>query len=213
MSDRETSIANPRDEADDFLSRWARRKSAVRRDDDSLDDGKPLDEASTAPPDPGERIDARTGKRYDELTDDDMPPLDALDETSDLSMFMARNISSALRMEALGKIFRSPKYNQVCLCAEYAEDYTNFEPLGDIIPNDMKSAIAREADKLRRRLLAMDQDISPEEARARVLREMRGKSALPSPARESAPVAALDTEVTPSESDRRHPPPVADDPA
>ncbi len=163
---------------DSFISRWSRRKTALRHGEptDSL---APIDQPSgtAAEQDPGTRIDPRTGKRYEELTDADMPPLDILDETSDLSVFLARNISPNLRVQALTKVFRSPKYNQICLCAEYADDYTSFEPLGNIIPHDMKSAIVREADKLRHRLLELGEEITREEAEARVLRETRSEVA------------------------------------
>ena len=121
--------------------------------------------------DGGERIDERTGKRFSELTDADMPDPDTLDENADIRMFMARNVSPSLRMKALGRRFRHPRYNKVCICAEYADDYTNFEPLGQVVPHDLKTAIAREVDKLRDRLLGDGDEISREEAEARVLRE------------------------------------------
>ncbi len=159
-----------------FLGRWARRKAEVERGEvpDEPAEAQAL-EAEAEAEDPGERIDPRTGKRYEDLTDEDMPPLESLDASSDLSVFLARNVSPALRMKALTRVFHSAKYNKICLCAEYADDYTSFEPLGDILPHDLKASIAREAGKLRDRLMEIGEEISPEEAEERIAQEMRGE--------------------------------------
>lgn len=163
------------DSDEGFLSRWSRRSALARQ---GIEESEPeavvaVPEAAPAVASPEEevRIDARTGKPYDELTDEDMPPLESLDATSDLSVFLAKNISPALRVQALSRVFHRSEYNQVCLCAEYADDYTQFTPLGDIVPHDLKSAIAREANALKERLLARGREISSEEAEARVLAE------------------------------------------
>lgn len=164
------------DPAAGFLGRWSRRKAESARGNspEELPADTAADQEADAE-DLGQRIDPRTGKCYDELMDEDMPAMESLDTSSDLSMFMAKNISPALRMKALSRVFHQPKYNVVCLCAEYAEDYTSFEPLGSIVPHDMKSAIVREADKLRKRLLGRGEEITPEEAEARIIQETRGE--------------------------------------
>lgn len=185
------------DDGRSFLSRWSRRKLG-REVDEPVPSAAALQTAATTAvaPDleqlgptgvdvpavgddasvaPAERIDARTGKPYSELTDADMPDLDTLDERSDLSMFLAGKVSQTLRMKALTKVFHSATYNQVCLCAEYAEDYTNFVPMGDIVPHDLEQAIAREAGKLMNRLSAQGLEITPEAARERVAAEFRGE--------------------------------------
>jgi hypothetical protein len=159
------------------ISRWSRRKLQARRGVLEPEPVEPL--APAAGPggadadaeEPAVRIDPRTGKPFDELTDEDMPPLESLDHTSDLSVFLARNISASLRMKALATVFASSQYNKICLCAEYADDYTNFTPLGDVVPHDLKSALAREAMRLRDRLLALGDEISADEAEARVAAE------------------------------------------
>lgn len=165
-------------DGEDFLHRWSRRKTAAARGVPEVDESRGAaaevePETADEPVDPGDRIDARTGKRYDDLTDDDMPDPETLNESSDLRMFLARNVSPAVRMKALTRVFHSATYNQICICAEYAEDYTNFEPLGDIIPHDMKSAIVREAGKLRARLMDAGSEISQDDAEQRILRETR----------------------------------------
>lgn len=170
------SKVKPDQLADDesFLSRWSRRSALSRQ---GLVEPEPVPAAAVAVPavseEQGEavRIDARTGKPYDELTDEDMPPLESLDSSSDLSVFLAKNVSPMLRLKALSRVFHSPDYNKYCLCAEYADDYTNFTPMGEIVPHDLKAAIAREVKSLRDKLLARGKEISTEEAEARVLAE------------------------------------------
>lgn len=164
-----------------FLSRWSRRKLAHDLDEPAMQE--PV-EAEAAPArleevvDPEldqEPVDPRTGKRMSELTDEDMPALDSLTPNSDVSMFMAKNVSSALRMKALNKIFMNPKYNVWCVCAEYAEDYNGYLPLGDIVPHDLKQAIVREAGKLYERLTDRGVEVSREELESRVAAQLRGE--------------------------------------
>lgn len=156
------------------LSRWARRKEQARR---GIVESEPavsmplVEEAPAEPPAEAERIDARTGKPYDELTDEDMPPIESLDTSSDLSVFMAKNISPWLRTAAFSKVFHSEHYNQYCLCAEYADDYTQFTPLGDVVPHDLKEAIVREAGRLRELMLERGREMSQEEAEAQIMAE------------------------------------------
>ncbi|SEO67007.1 DUF3306 domain-containing protein [Aquisalimonas asiatica] len=159
MSEREQQTADT-----GFFDRWSRRK-AGRRQGEVLPDEpeQPQAEAAVDTEEVEEapvRIDERTGKPYDELTDDDMPPLESLTPDSDVSMFMARNISPELRRKALRTLFRSPKFNKISLCAEYAEDYTTWTPMGDVVPHDWKRAIAREAERARQKLAdAMGDDM------------------------------------------------------
>jgi hypothetical protein len=90
-------------------------------------------------------------------------------------MFFGKQVSQSLRMRALARVFSNPKYNVWCECAEYAEDYNAYLPMGDIVPHDLKSAIAREADKLYKRLTDKGLRLSPEQAEAHVAAEMRGE--------------------------------------
>ncbi|MEX0730842.1 MAG: DUF3306 domain-containing protein [Aquisalimonadaceae bacterium] len=192
-----------------FIGRWSRRKTEVSRGEvvEELPAVADAGEDVESEEDAGPRIDPRTGKEFDELTDEDMPPVESLDTSSDLSVFMARNISPALRMKALSKVFHQPQYNVICVCAEYADDYTNFEALGDIVPHDMKSAIAREAEKLRQRLLGRGEEITPEEAEARIVQETRGERPQDFPDDEelhkwNTEVTAQDGDEDDNESDR-----------
>lgn len=172
----ESRLSPPPVEGGTFLSRWSRRKRGLEVDEpvEAVVVAAPVAEA-VAPEVDNDPVDARTGKRMSELTDEDMPDVETLTADSDVSMFMAKNISSALRTRALSKIFMNPKYNVYCVCAEYADDYTNFAPLGDIVPHDLKSAIAREAGKLYERLTGKGVTVSQEELETRIAAQFRGE--------------------------------------
>lgn len=164
--------------SDGFLSRWSRRKLGREVEPEPVEvlpvESDAAAQAAVVEVEP-EPLDPRTGKPISELTDEDMPDVETLNAESDLRGFMSGKVSQALRMKALNKVFHSPKYNQVCLCAEYADDYTNFLPMGDIVPHDLKQAITREAGKLVQRLAERGVDMTPEEARVRMAREFRGE--------------------------------------
>jgi len=93
------------------------------------------------------------------LTDDDMPPISTLSDRSDLTGFFNRGVSAKLRRSALRHVFQLPSYNVRDGLNDYDDDFTNFEPLGDIVTSDMKFHAAR---KERERL---EREKSEEEAR------------------------------------------------
>jgi hypothetical protein len=82
-----------------------------------------------------------------EITDDDLPDLSELGEDSDYSMFMAKGVSREKRQAALRQLFRSPKFNVTDGLDDYCEDFTKFEPLGDIVTADMRHHAERLARK------------------------------------------------------------------
>lgn len=163
-----------RDDGDDggavgFLQRWSRRKrhgdAAVpepEADGVTGDEGTGANDRTpasagnaarpqSADPDADDRIDPRTGKRFDELTDDDMPDVEHLDQDADVSAFLARGVSHALRLAALRKLWHTPKFNQLDLMSEYSGDFTKYQKIGTIIPHDMKRAAQREMERARQR--------------------------------------------------------------
>ena len=125
-----------------FLSRWSRRK----RDADHVPEESNRSVANVPAPadvlDSGEAIQAR-----EELTDDDMPPLESLDENSDYSGFLSPKVSEGLRRAALRKLFRSAMFNVTDGLDDYDDDFRNFEALGDIVTADMRQQMEREAEK------------------------------------------------------------------
>ncbi|MBX2823099.1 MAG: DUF3306 domain-containing protein, partial [Gammaproteobacteria bacterium] len=79
------------------------------------------------------------------LTDEDMPALESLQKDSDVSMFFNRGVSRELRKAALRKLFSLPGLNITDGLNDYDEDYTTFEPLGDIVTSDMRFHAERKA--------------------------------------------------------------------
>lgn len=118
-----------------FLSRWSRLKSdeAARR----REAPEPAPEPQPEEDAPAEEAGGDAGEPPGE---DELPPLEALDENSDYSAFMSPRVSGALRKQALRKLFRSQKFNYICELDDYIDDYTSFPALGDIVTADMKHA-------------------------------------------------------------------------
>lgn len=120
-----------------FLGRWSRRKSEAAREIEPTPVSPP---EATGP----EASDAEPEKV---LTDEDMPPIEELGEESDYSGFLSSGVSEQLRKTALRKLFHSAKFNVCDGLDDYAEDYTKFEPLGDIVTADMKYEMKRAMEK------------------------------------------------------------------
>jgi len=133
-------------EQEGLISRWSRRK--LQTQEESLDEDKALLE------DPAEvaniAIVNEAGVEPEAepvLTDDDMPPIETLDEDSDFSVFMSSGVSDKLRNLALRKMFQVPSFNIRDGLDEYDEDFTTFEKLGDIVTCDMKHQIEMQEQK------------------------------------------------------------------
>jgi hypothetical protein len=77
-----------------------------------------------------------------------MPPLESLDADSDYSGFLSRGVSEALRRKALSKLFRGAHFNVTDGLDDYAEDFTKFAPLGDIVTADMRYRMEQAAKRL-----------------------------------------------------------------
>jgi len=122
--DRSDAGAIPEDDGG-FLGRWSRRKGKARA-------GELTDESPPVPEGTSEQHPAPA------LTDADMPPVTSLNETSDYTGFLSPEVSEGLRRVALRKLFHQSGFNVVDGLDDYAEDYTYFEPLGDIITSDMR---------------------------------------------------------------------------
>jgi hypothetical protein len=78
----------------------------------------------------------------------DLPPLETLGSHSDFRPFLAPEVSPDLRREALRRLFHLPELNVRDGLTDYWEDYTTFEPLGDLIPHEMRASLEREARRL-----------------------------------------------------------------
>ncbi len=151
-ADPDQSVTESADD-DPFLSRWARRKRAVRAGADpdavggEVGDVK-TERASSAPGD-GTLPEVGEDEQPVALTDEDMPPVDTINEDTDMSGFFSPEVSQAVKKAALKKFFHSPLFNIVDGLDDYDDDFRNFEALGDIITSDMRTQMDREAARVR----------------------------------------------------------------
>ncbi len=153
---------NGYDEQQDFLARWSRRKALARQGEElpePLEDAEPREpgdaatEASAVSEDPAtEGAVDEAGLPADEIPE--LPPLDSLDENSDYSAFLGKGVPPDLKQKALQKLFHSPKFNVRDGLDDYDWDFTNPEPLGDIITAEMRHRVRQELE----RLAGLDED-------------------------------------------------------
>ncbi|MDH5659495.1 MAG: DUF3306 domain-containing protein [Gammaproteobacteria bacterium] len=124
-----------------FMQRWSERKiesqTAIER---NL-------EKESLPSDFSAKENFKESEPSNFKSDEDMTPLEQLTEESNYSDFLSPNVSDALRKQALRKLFHMPFLNVVDELDDYAEDYTKFAALGDIIPHEMKRMLEREKKK------------------------------------------------------------------
>lgn len=166
MKDRDKPVV-PNPEAggngdpDTFLLRWARRKARADRESSSTDEmgGESIDEASEgmarqqseeseqAAPEAPSRAEA--GEEETEKGDEDMPPLDTIDQGGSVADFFSSRVSPALRRAALRRLFGQSTLPVGDDLDDYAEDYTKFTKLGDIVTSDMRHRM----EVVRQRLL------------------------------------------------------------
>lgn len=159
-------MSQPEQEA--VLSRWSRRKRQA--EEESRQEGAVLESI-----DP-DRLEIEAASSNGELenveprgepvlTDEDMPPIESLNEDSDFSLFMSSGVSDKLRNLALRKMFHVPAFNIRDGLDDYDEDYTYFEKLGDIVTCDMKHQIEMQEKKKQEEAeaLALAEDESTEQ--------------------------------------------------
>ncbi len=114
-----TSEQKPKETAEDFLSRWSKRKEEVRAEAQAP---RPVQPAAPATPAP------------------DLPPVEKLDMDSDYSGFFHPKVDEALRRTALKKLFSDPHFNIMDGLDTYIDDYSITEPIPAAMLAEMKSA-------------------------------------------------------------------------
>ena len=140
-------------DAEGPLRRWARRRREVAREKEAADEARRRDGRRDESPPPGDAreptLDASEPAVVEEkvLTDEDMPPLESLDENSDYSGFLSSGVSESLRRRALRKLFSSAVFNIPDGLDDYDDDFTSFAALGDIVTSDMKHQAEMEAER------------------------------------------------------------------
>jgi len=144
-NDTQTDSCTDTAEGQSIYGRWSRRKQRSREEQTprdnvnvSVDDAGPNDNVTATPQPPA-------------LTDADMPSLESLHADSDYSGFLSTGVSDQLRNKALRKLFHSAQFNRVDGLDDYAEDFTNFDVLGDIVTSDMHYERELEAQRLAER--------------------------------------------------------------
>lgn len=145
-----------------FMSRWSRRKQQEEQktsdaiaetdvSDGMQDTGTNVVVDDTTVPAQEDAADLDTAvstiddSEEELLTDEDMPAIDTITSNGDVSMFFNRGVSRELRKAALKHLFSLPALNITDGLNDYDEDYTTFEPLGDIVTSDMKFHAERKA--------------------------------------------------------------------
>lgn len=164
------------DTGEGFLGRWSRRKRAVQLDEQepltTRIEGQdaelpvPVDESASSEID-GRPVVADTAPDANNtpaLTDADMPAIESLGDEDDYSGFMSTGVSEGLRNKALRRLFSSAQFNVLDGLNDYDDDFTNFEPLGDIITSDMRHRMEEEAKKAAQQL--RDEGITREQSLA-----------------------------------------------
>lgn len=151
-------------EEEGFLSRWSQRK-ALSRDgiEPTPDDSR---EPAPAPVEsaPPAEFDEKVSTASDD-TPPQLPPLESLGEDSDYSAFLNANVGKDLQRQALRKLFHSPKFNVRDGLDDYDLDFSNPEPLGNVITAEMRHRIRVEFERLAERKAESDAlEEAPEEA-------------------------------------------------
>ena len=130
-----------------FLRRWSKRKldeptAAQGGADDEPELLSPADQQHEL-----NRADPSLDQSQHELTDEDMPAIETLDENSDFSGFLSPKVSETLKRQALRKLFHLPQFNITDGLDDYDEDFTSFDKLGDVVTHEMRRQIQQEAEK------------------------------------------------------------------
>jgi len=151
-------------EEDGFFSRWSQRKTLSREGiEPTPDDSRELAAApvESAPP-------TKSDEEASTALDDaplQLPPLESLGEDSDYSAFLNANVGKDLQRQALRKLFHSPKFNVRDGLDDYDLDFSNPEPLGNVITAEMRHRIRVEFERLAERKAESDAlEEAPEEA-------------------------------------------------
>lgn len=121
------------DSNESFLSRWSRRKAEQQSDIPEADDVSA----------PAETLNEQPAVAPEDLppppSDEDMPAIESLDESSDYSQFFSPNVSEALRQQALRKLFRLPEFNVRDGLNDYDGDFSQMPALSAEVAQQLRS--------------------------------------------------------------------------
>lgn len=114
-----TSDQKPKETAEEFLSRWSKRKQEVRAEARAPHPAQPAAPATPAP---------------------ELPPVEKLDMDSDYRGFFHPKVDEALRRTALKKLFSDPHFNVMDGLDVYIDDYSISDPLPATMLGELKQA-------------------------------------------------------------------------
>lgn len=144
-----------------FVSRWSKLKHETRQNSEVVagDDtvGNESLENKTSIKDAVSDGEQQAAVKI--LTDEDMPDIESMTADSDYTDFFSSGVSEELRKLALRKLFLSEVFNIRDGLDEYDGDYTQFEPLGDIVTADMKHQLELEAKRKAEELLQHEKEL------------------------------------------------------
>lgn len=149
------NVRPEQDTDEGFLRRWVRRKSG-------RDEEPEYSAREPAPPDAAAPAADPERQEPPPKSDADMPPLESIGPGSDISDFFSSGVSEALRNQALRRLFHLPGYNVTDGLDDYAENYNNFEALGDVMTADRRHR--EEVEKARAAEARSDDEREPAEA-------------------------------------------------
>ncbi|HMB38441.1 MAG TPA: DUF3306 domain-containing protein [Wenzhouxiangellaceae bacterium] len=214
-SDTADDTADEKD-ADTFFVRWARRKSGIESDAAEADqeDRESPDGPGDETDGPGARSQKTAGEQAqlsmkspmespagaqtahadaeEEKGDEDMPSLDTIDQGGSVADFFSSKVSPALRQAALRRLFGQSALPVTDDLDDYAEDFTKFTRLGDIVTSDMRYRM----EVARKRLLERNSEDDPAESVA----EGDPDALASSPDVSESPAEAKSTDAVPESS-------------
>jgi len=141
-------------EQESFLKRWSQRKTQARKGVELPEPEAEHELVGDAVEDPFDTMAPEPVERPADLPDGpadatpELPPIESLDADSDYSAFLSSDVSADVQRKALRKLFQSSKFNVRDGLDDYDLDFTNPEPLGDIITAEMRHRMRIELEKL-----------------------------------------------------------------
>jgi hypothetical protein len=113
------SDQKPKETAEEFLSRWSKRKQELRAEAQLPRPVQPAAPATAAP---------------------ELPPVEKLTMDSDYSGFFHPKVDEVLRRTALKKLFSDPHFNIMDGLDTYIDDYSISDPLPAAMLGELKQA-------------------------------------------------------------------------
>ena len=138
------------DSNESFFSRWSQRKAESR---DQPEQESPLSDDSLAGS--ADEISEESPSIEDappELTDEDMPPVESLDEQSDFSQFLSPGVSEELRNLALRKLFMLPEFNLRDGLNDYDDDFSKMPELTEAVVSKLRSWVNDKGDEIKEQI-------------------------------------------------------------